>query len=195
MPLAPELAAGDSVQGGTQHPHSPAEEEAQMAMKSRLVFAVMALAALGSVPAPAQEAPLPDRQADLSPTPPALVRHRGPSADSPLVLVDGVPRRSLAAYLDDPEDVESIDIIKPAEAVERYGEAARHGAVLIRLRPFTAETLVRTGPSNRHMHYETCLPIMGLERGATAGEVCVQLVPRRPSPGIRIRGSSLAANP
>ena len=51
----------------------------------------------------------------------------------PLILVDGLERPSLDGI--DPACIASISVLKDASAVERYGERARHGVIVVTLKP------------------------------------------------------------
>lgn len=63
----------------------------------------------------------------------------------PLFIVDGVPRPELTAgsHVDPglrPGDIDHIEILKDAAAVQRYGPAGRNGVVLIRTKTAAGTT-------------------------------------------------------
>jgi TonB-dependent SusC/RagA subfamily outer membrane receptor len=88
------------------------------------------------------------RHAAVAPPPapePITIRIRGastlpPSGNEPLIVIDGVVadtayyRRSGTSPVPDPDQIESIEIIKGPSAAARYGEPARNGVILIRTR-------------------------------------------------------------
>ena len=56
------------------------------------------------------------------------------SGPTPLIVVDGSEISADAARKLAPESIESIEVVKGAAAVQVYGERAKAGAVIIRLK-------------------------------------------------------------
>ena len=54
-----------------------------------------------------------------------------PQGDKPLIIVDGERFAPQAMLDEDMDRIASMHVIKAPEAVKRFGEAARNGAVLI----------------------------------------------------------------
>ncbi len=52
----------------------------------------------------------------------------------PLVLVDGVLKEMSILNSINPQDIESIEILKDKPAIDKYGDKAKHGVILITMK-------------------------------------------------------------
>ncbi|MEI7830375.1 MAG: TonB family protein [Prolixibacteraceae bacterium] len=69
------------------------------------------------------------------PPPPPPVSVRGiDNANPPLYFLDGIPISKAAMDKIDPNTIESINVLKDKSAVEKYGEKAKNGVILIKLK-------------------------------------------------------------
>lgn len=125
------------------------------APEGRIRKAATAVALAGLVIAGACEAPTPsevvETNAESLVTPsldvntPAKIRIRGSSLEEgkvqPLVYIDGVRMNDYATSRlkeVNPNDIESIEVMKGAAAIERFGEAATGGVLYITLKKKSA---------------------------------------------------------
>jgi TonB-dependent SusC/RagA subfamily outer membrane receptor len=63
-----------------------------------------------------------------------VIKIKGSSINNPLYIVDEKKISAKKAEKINPDDIESIDVLKGEHAIEKYGEEAKNGAVVIRLK-------------------------------------------------------------
>lgn len=114
-------------------------------------------------------------------TPKVLVRGANSinASTSPLIVVDGVPFSNLGGSINDinPNDIESIEILKDASAVAIYGTRGSSGVILITTkRGKTGKPTIRyNGYTGLEIQKRTLTPMNGLEYSQTYLDYCKQM--------------------
>jgi beta-lactamase regulating signal transducer with metallopeptidase domain len=88
--------------------------------------------------------------------------------DKPLILVNGFATSKNINDIN-PEDIESINVLKGVNAISKYGNLAKNGAIEITLKEKTAENTVITNPLHlrRHIASEIKYPSAAQQAGQT----------------------------
>ncbi|MGK0291614.1 MAG: bla regulator protein BlaR1, partial [bacterium] len=60
-----------------------------------------------------------------------IIKIKGASINNPLYIIDGKKTSAKKADKINPDDIESIDVLKGEHAIEKYGEKAKNGVVII----------------------------------------------------------------
>ncbi len=76
--------------------------------------------------------------------------------DKPLVLVNGFASSKNINDIN-PEDIESINVLKGVNAISEYGNLAKNGAIEITLKEKTAENTVITNPQHLRRHIASAI--------------------------------------
>ncbi len=108
---------------------------------------------------------------DGKPSGGATVRVRGMSTlnnNDPLYIIDGVPTKYSAFRVLNPNDIESIQVLKDASSSAIYGSRASNGVIIVETKSATQERFeVNYGVSLTHSYYGTKPELLDAEGRAT----------------------------